>query len=132
LVRIPRVPEPTLAEIRRALRNAPDLRPGHVFAGMPFVFRPERAAGVDATFFFDLAGDDGGTWTVRVQDGRCETSNEKPARWDVLIGCDVSTFLDLTTGMVRAGEAFVDGKLRVVGDLALAMRFSRFFGSSAA
>lgn len=126
------MPEPTLAEIRRALRDSPDLRPGHVFAGMPFVFRAERAAGVDATFFFDLEGEDGGAWTVHIRDDRCETINEEPDRWDVLIGCDASTFLDLTTGVVRAGEAFVDGKLRVGGDLALAMRFSRFFGSSAA
>ena len=122
------MPEPTLAEIRRALRNAPDLRPSHVFAGMPFVFRPERATDVDATFFFDIEGEDGGAWTVDVRGGRCETAEGRPDRWDVMIGCDAGTFLDLTTGVVRAGEAFVDGKLRVAGDLSLAMRFSRFFG----
>jgi hypothetical protein len=122
------VPEPTFAEIRRALRDAPDLRPAHVFSGMPFVFRPERATGVDTTYFFEIAGPHGGSWSVHVHDGKCETAEGKPDHWDVRIGCDADTFLDLTTGVARAGEAFVDGKLRVTGDLALAMRFSRFFG----
>lgn len=122
------MPEPTLAEIRRALRAAPDLRPAHLFAGMPHVLRPERAAGVDAVYLFELEGEQGGRWTVHVADGRCETSAEAPERFDVLIGCEVPTFLDLATGVVRPGEAFVDGRLRVAGDLALAMRFSKMFG----
>lgn len=123
------VPEPTLAQIRRALREAPDLRPAHLFAGMPFAIKPERTRGLNAVYVFDLAGAQGGRWTVRIADGGCETEEGAADRPDVVIGCDAGTFLDLATGVARPGEAFVDGRLRVRGDLALAMRFSRFFGS---
>lgn len=120
-----------LAAIRRALRDNPDLRPEHLFAGMPLVFRADRAPGLRATYRFEIEGPGGGTWMVRIADGRCETAPEAPDSFDVLIGCDARTFLDMAVGVCRPGEAFVDGRLRVGGDLALAMRFSRLFGGKA-
>jgi putative sterol carrier protein len=123
------VPEPTLADVRRALREAPDLHPAHVFAGMPFVFRGDRAGGLSAVFFFDLSGSHGGRWSVRIGGGRCETGEGAPEQWDVMIACDTQTFLDLATARVRPGEAFIEGKLSVAGDLALGMRFSKLFGA---
>lgn len=120
--------EPDLGEIRRALRHAPDVRPAHIFAGMPYVFKPERAQGLAATFFFEIDGEHGGDWTVRIADGRCETAEQRPERYDVFIGCDAPTFLDLVFQTTRPGEAIVDARLRVGGDLALAMRFSQLMG----
>jgi putative sterol carrier protein len=120
--------KPDLGEIRRALRDAPDVRPAHIFAGMPYVFRPERAGDVRATYLFEISGEDGGTWTVRIADGLCEVTEGSSEPYDALIGCDARTFLDMVFATVRPGEAFVDGKLRVAGDLALAMRFSKVMG----
>lgn len=117
-----------LGQVRRALRDAPDVRPAHIFAGMPYVFRPERAEGVRATYVFDIDGDQGGVWTVRIADGTCVVSEGRPESFDALIGCEAKTFLDIVFATVRPGEAFVDGRLRVAGDLALAMRFSKVMG----
>jgi putative sterol carrier protein len=117
-----------VGELRRALREAPDVRPAHIFAGMPYVFRPDRAGALRATLLFDLHGEHGGAWTVRIADGRCETAEGRPERYDVSIGCDAATFLDLVFQTVRPGEAIVEGRLRVGGDLALAMRFSTLMG----
>jgi hypothetical protein len=117
-----------LRAIRRALRDAPDLRPAHVFAGLPHVFRPERAGDLRAVIVFDLAGEDGGAWTVRIADGRLAVEEGAAPDADAVVGCDARTFLDLATGIVRPGEAFVEGRLRVRGDLALAMRFSKLVG----
>ncbi|MFY9588722.1 MAG: SCP2 sterol-binding domain-containing protein, partial [Actinomycetota bacterium] len=115
-------------EIRQALRDAPDVRPAHIFAGMPHVFRAERASDVRATFQFDITGEHGGAWTVRIGDGRCGVTEGVADSYDAFIGCDARTFLDLVFATIRPGEAFVDGKLRVAGDLALAMRFSKVMG----
>jgi putative sterol carrier protein len=117
-----------LGEIRRALRDAPDVRPAHIFAGMPYVFRPERAGDVRATYVFEIDGEHGGAWTVRIGDGRCEVTEGSTNSFDAFIGCDARTFLDLVFATIRPGEAFVEGKLRVAGDLALAMRFSKVMG----
>lgn len=117
-----------LGELRRALRDAPDVRPAHIFAGMPYVFRAERAGDVRATYLFEITGEHGGSWTVRIGDGRCEVAEGAPATYDALIRCDARTFLDLVFQSVRPGEAIVDGTLRVAGDLALAMRFSKVMG----
>src|ERR1051325_3382896 len=117
--------QPDLGEIRRALRDAPDVRPEHIFAGMPYVFRPERAPGLNATYFFDISGENGGTWTVRIADGVCVVTQGRPDRFDAMIACNAGTFLELGFATVRPGEAFVDGTLTVAGDLALAMRFSK-------
>lgn len=119
---------PDVGEIRRALRDAPDVRPAHIFAGMPYVFRPERAGDVRATYLFEITGEHGGAWTVRIGDGRCEVSEGAPDASDAVIRCDARTFLDLVFQSVRPGEAIVDGTLRVAGDLALAMRFSKVMG----
>jgi putative sterol carrier protein len=119
---------PDVGKIRRALRDAPGVRPEHIFAGMPYVFRPERAEGVDAVFAFEIDGEGGGAWTVRIGGGRCEVVEGRPDSYDAFIGADARTFLDIVFQTIRPGEAFVDGKLRVGGDLALAMRFSKVMG----
>src|SRR5438270_6911974 len=120
--------QPDVGEIRKALRDAPDVRPAHIFAGMPYVFRPERAEGISATYLFEIAGENGGVWTVRIADGRCEVTEGRADHFDASIACDAVTFLDLAFSTVRPGEAAVDGKLSVRGDLALAMRFSKVMG----
>jgi putative sterol carrier protein len=117
-----------LGEIRRALRDAPDVRPAHIFAGMPYVFRAERAENVRATYLFEIDGEHGGSWTVRIADGRCDVTEGATDSYDAYIGCDARTFLDLVFATVRPGEAVVDGRLRVAGDLASAMRFSKVMG----
>ena len=119
---------PDLAEIRRALREAPDVRPAHIFAGMPYVFRPERAGDVRATYLFEIAGENGGAWTVQIADGTLTVVEGSADRYDAMIACDARTFLALVFQTVRPGEAIVDGTLRVGGDLALAMRFSKVMG----
>ncbi len=122
------MPRPDLGEIRKALAEARDVRPAHIFAGMPFVYRADRGVGLRATYVFVLDGDGGGTWTVCIADDTCATSEGAAGGADVTIACDTRTFLDLAFGLVRPGEAFVDGRLRVTGDLALAMRFSNLMG----
>ena len=45
-----------------------------VFDMMPSRFNAAAASGVNATYQFDLTGDNGGTWQVAVANGTCNVS----------------------------------------------------------
>ena len=48
------------------------------FDAMSARFRPDKAAGTNATIQYDVSGDNGGTWHAVIKDGTC-TVNPGPA-----------------------------------------------------
>jgi len=88
-----------------------------VFLRMPESFQADRAAGVDAVFLFEIAGADGGVWSVTVRDGRCSAAKGTHANPTVKIAMQDKDFVDMITGKLNAMSAFTAGKLRIEGDL---------------
>jgi uncharacterized OB-fold protein/putative sterol carrier protein len=97
-----------------------------IFNTMPDRFRPEGAAGVDASFGYDIKG--AGQWRLTIRDGSMKL--EKGAD---LSGCvavlrtDPDTFLGVNLGKIDGSTAMSAGRLTVKGDLVLFGRTSRMF-----
>lgn len=109
------------------------LVPGAVFQALPMVFNADASRGLSALFRFDITGDGGGTWTVKVSDGTCEIIDGPPtAEPDWRIELDVDTWIDMTTGEFIGQEAFMLGKVTVEGDATVGLRFDELFAPAEA
>ena len=83
--------------------------------------RPDasRAAGLTASYRFDV--ENAGSWRVDVEDGRVHvTESEEPA--ECVIKTNEQTLLAVVRNEQNPMGAFMTGKIRVEGDMGLALR----------
>jgi len=83
---------------------------------------PSKTAGVTAAYAFDLSGDNGGSHHIVIRDGKGEAGSGAPANPGVTISMKDADFVDLATGRLDGTAAFMSGKLRITGDIGLAMK----------
>jgi putative sterol carrier protein len=83
--------------------------------------RPDVVAKVASVYQFDISGPGGGQWSVdcTAPGGAVRPGQENGARCTV--SCSDADFLDIVNGRLDALKAFMCGKLRIQGDMGLAM-----------
>jgi putative sterol carrier protein len=91
-------------------------------------FRPEAASGMKATFQLELDGDEGGLWHVVVADGKCQLRQGTAAGPEVTIAMTTEDFGALIAQRLDAMQAYSDGRIKVKGNLWLAMQLGELFG----
>jgi hypothetical protein len=97
-----------------------------IFESMPGRARPEKLAGVTASFGYCITGEQGGEWTVRVRDGAVEVL-EGIHDPDVVSTISAEDWVALNTGELDGMTAFSSGRLAVEGKMSLLARSARFF-----
>jgi putative sterol carrier protein len=96
------------------------------FAGLQERIDPDRARALDASYRFDIEG--AGSWRLDSAGGRVEvTESDAPA--DCVIRTDERTFLRIVGGEQSPMGAYMTGKVKIEGDLGLALRLRDVFGS---
>ena len=83
-----------------------------------------RTRGLRATYRFDVDG--AGSWLVRIDDGAVSVT-ESDAVADCVLEASEETLLRVANGELHPMGAFLTGKIRVTGDVALAMRLRDLF-----
>ncbi len=84
-----------------------------------------KAQEVNAVFQFCLTGEDGGDWTVDLKTPEVRTGKDEDA--DCTVHMETTDFVDMVTGKLPGPAAFMQGKLRLDGDIALAMKLQELF-----
>jgi cytochrome P450 len=87
------------------------------------VAEPEAATQPDAVFRFELSGGGGGVWTLDLRKGTTSgfvRRDDGPPQ-DATIHVTSEDWVALTTGRINPMRAFMGGKIRVDGDLKLAV-----------
>jgi putative sterol carrier protein len=82
---------------------------------------PGKLAGMKGVFQFDIGGADSGVYSVAIADGKAVIS-ESSASADITIIMDSKDFGDMIEGRLDPMAAFMGGKLKVQGDMMLAMQ----------
>ena len=99
--------------------------PGEFFAAFERAARddPDAATQPDAVFKFVLSGENGGTWTLNLKRGASSpfVSTGDGPKEDASIHVTSADWVALTTGEMNPMRAFMSGKVRVDGDLKLAV-----------
>lgn len=95
-------------------------------------FRPENAVGVDAVIQYRLTGDEGGDWIIAIKDGACKVSEGLAENPKMTLTADGHEFGDILLGKIDGMAAFMQGKLKMSGDLMLGMKLTSMFKMKAA
>ena len=98
-----------------------------IFAQMGAQFRSDKAAGMNAKFQFNITGDGGGEWYASIENGACTVSEGTVDGPTVTINASAGDWVDIVTGKLNSQMAFMQGKLRVQGDLGLTSKLQSLF-----
>jgi putative sterol carrier protein len=89
--------------------------------------KPDESSRINAVYKFVLKGPNGGTWIVDLRKdtlGVREADDE--AQCTVILSDE--DFIKIATGQLGAESAFMRGKLKLFGDMGLAMKLGKLFG----
>ncbi len=89
---------------------------------------PDKIKGMNAVYQFDLSGDNGGVFHVKVADGATEVVEGASDSANITITMAADDFDSLLEGKLNATSAFMAGKLKVKGDMSLAMKLQSLLG----
>ena len=107
--------------------NADQVTPDMVFEHAPGQFQPEKAQGVTATYQWDLSGDQAGKWWIKVADGQATSGKGEAENPNVTLIADARDWVKITLGQMDPTAAFMQGKLKIKGDMGLALKFQSMF-----
>jgi len=97
------------------------------FEAMSGRFRADKAAGVNATIQYDITGDQGGSWHAVIKDGKCTVATGAASAPTLTVTMSSQDWLDMTSGKLQGQTAFMSGKLKLKGDMGLAMKIGGMF-----
>ena len=98
-----------------------------LFEQMPSVFNPAAAAGMNKTFQWNITGDEAGVWAFKINSGQGEVIPGGVEKPDVTFTISDKDWLAITEGKLDGMNAFMTGKLKVSGDMMLAMKLQNLF-----
>ncbi len=104
-----------------------DLTVKEIILNQEKAFLPEKAVGVNAVIQYKLSGEEGGNWMVTIKDGKCTVTEGLAERPNLSVSANARDFKDVLTGKMDGMMAFMQGKLRVTGDLNLGQRLLTMF-----
>lgn len=94
---------------------------------MPGAFLPEKAPGLDAVLQFKFTGDEAGEWFATIKDDKCAVEQGEHPDPKMTLTADSGDYIKIFTGELDGMQAFMQGKIKLGGDLNLAMKLMTMF-----
>ncbi len=98
-----------------------------LFEKLPGAFIPEKAGDLDAVIQFELTGEEESDWYLVIKDKTVKVEKGKNEGATMTLSADSQDYKDIVTGKTNAMNAFMQGKVKLQGNLNLAMKFAEMF-----
>jgi putative sterol carrier protein len=97
------------------------------FRCLPQNFDAEAAEGLAAVYQFDLSGSQGGQYQLLIEDGACSVQEGTHPNPHVIFSMSGEDCLGVLSGRLDGASIFMSGRIRVAGDLGLALQLKSLF-----
>jgi putative sterol carrier protein len=94
---------------------------------MPGAFLPEKAGSLDAAIQFKFTGAEPGEWNAVIKDGKVAVEHGTHPSPKMTLTADSQDYVKIFTGELDGMQAFMQGKIKLTGDLNLAMKLLQMF-----
>jgi putative sterol carrier protein len=116
---------------RRGAAQMPEYTPKTYFEekiAQKLVAKPETSKAVNSIYEFNITGENGGVWTVDLtkEPGTVQAGSTGNAKCTVT--CAAGDFMNIVSGKMNPQMAFMSGKLKIKGDMGLAMKLQKVIG----
>ncbi len=98
-----------------------------IFNAMPGNLNADAAKGMNSVIQFKLSGDGGGDYHVIIKDGACTVAEGAHASPNMTMTLAAQDYVDMINGKLNGQMAFMSGKLKIAGDMGLAMKMQSLF-----
>lgn len=97
------------------------------FDNMPATFQKDKAAGMNAVYQFNITGEGGGEWSAVITDGELTVNEGTHDSPSITLTVSAPDWLDVLSGKLNGQMAFMSGKLKIAGNMGLAMKLGTIF-----
>src|SRR5215212_9090859 len=97
------------------------------FRSLPRALDRDAAEDLDAIFQFDLSGPQGGQYVLTIQSGTCSVKEGSHADPHVTLSMAGEDCLKVLNGQLSGPAIVMSGRLRISGDVGLAMQLKSLF-----
>lgn len=105
----------------------PEANVKEIMSQIPSHFNKEVAEDIHASVQFSLSGEEGGEWGMTIKDQKCEVWEGKVEKPNLTLKSDAVLATQVLSGEVDGMRAYMMGKLKLIGDLSLAMKLVNLF-----
>lgn len=89
-------------------------------------FNPGKAAGVDTVMQFNFTGAQASQWVVTVKNQKIDTAEGSHPSPAMTMTVDTEDYIKIATGELDASMAFMKGKVKVSGDMGVALGMGKY------
>lgn len=119
----------SIQEVIPRMQNMPadQVTPDMIVEQMPSYLDTSKAAGTNATIAFDLSGANAGKWWIKIHDSQAESGKGDAENPNLTLMADSADWVKIMLGQMDPTAAFMQGKLRIKGDMGLALKMQSLF-----
>ncbi|HEY0756245.1 MAG TPA: SCP2 sterol-binding domain-containing protein [Ktedonobacteraceae bacterium] len=97
------------------------------FETMVTIFNPAAAGSMNKTLQWNVTGEEAGVYALKIANGTCELIKGGVEKADMTVTVADKDWLAIATNQLSALTAFTSGKVKIAGDMMLAMKLQQLF-----